>query len=652
MKSLNKTKLLSLFFLYFISFSLASQDPVITLATESYYSSKRSINSRDYDARNFRDVYPFDPNDYFVRAVEKFQSEFYKESLLDFDESIQLFPECAVCFYYRGINHIILDRLEKGKSDLIKAIDFDPRMVEAYNDLSIVYMEQGKRDSAKYFLQEGIRFYPNYALTYYNLGYVELVDRKLQKALKQFKKALDIDPCHSSSYSMMAAVYLSRNNFKKAEAILDKLLKCDEKPDEIYLWKALIKLFKRKKKAAIEMVTTAIELDQNNYIYYFARGSIYNYDKKYHLAIEDVLKAYTINPLNSEDYQGSFTYENKQEDYEYPLKYFAAKNFEWEKSLIENFEYSLCQLLDNNKEQAEKGLKKIIAEFDNQALAYYLMAILREGQWKKKEAISYFDAALAIDPGMIEAYERRGLLKQGERLFGAAIQDFNKMYALNPYSLKAIKLRANARMMAGDYMHALIDFNYFLKTDSTDIDLYYNKGLCSMQLGDFQLATQAFERVIRDKPKDTQAYYKMAQCKLELGDTLATFELCDSILSIKPCHVQVFNLRGTIHLNKQDYAKARKEFETAIVCSPVFFEGHLNRGITNMKMGKFQNALYDINKAVALDPNSGIAYFVRAQIKQKTQDTSACEDLEKAIRLNQQVSSDIQKEICPTGQDE
>ena len=448
---------------------------------------------------------------------------------------------------------------------------------------------------------------------------------------------------------MTAAIYLTRNSFNKAEASLDNLLKCEEKPAEIYLWKSLIKLYKRKIKAAIKMLTTAIELDNNNYLYYFARGYVYIYEKEYHLAIEDILKAYTLNPLDSEDHKGSFSYKSKQEDYQFALQYFSIKKFEWEKELVEQYEYSFCQLLDQNTEKAEDGLKKIIKKFENPELAYFLMALIRDKQWKRKEAISYFDAAIAIDPEMIEAYERRGMLKQHNQLFGEAIQDFNKMYALNPYSLKAIKLRANARMMAGKYTHALIDLNYFLKTDTTDTDLYYNKGICCMQLGDFQLATQSFERVTRDKPEDTGAYYKIAQCKLALGDTLGTFEACDSILSIKSCHVQVFNLRGVIYLDKKDYAKALKEFETAIVCSPVFMEGFLNRGITNMKMGKYQNALYDINKAITLNPGSGMAYLIRAQIKDKTKDTSACEDLEKAMMLGQEVSVDMQEEICQKG---
>ena len=190
MKSLTKTQYFLFAFLWQSSFSLVAQDQVVTLATESYYSGNRTITSKNYDARDFRDVYPFDPNDYFVRAVEKFQSEFYKESLLDFDEAIKLFPDCAVCFYYRGINHLALDNLEKSKSDLAQAIEFDPTMVEAYNDISVIYIEQENLDSAKYYLKEGIRFYPNYALTYYNLGVVELFNSKYQKAIKQFKKSL------------------------------------------------------------------------------------------------------------------------------------------------------------------------------------------------------------------------------------------------------------------------------------------------------------------------------------------------------------------------------------------------------------------------------------------------------------------------------
>jgi len=640
---------LSLIVVYSISSLgyLSGQEESTNLAIESFYSEKKTILSKDYDAKDFRDVFPFDPGDYLVRGREKFEEKFYNESLIDFHRSIELAKDCSVCHYFRGLNYLVLDSLSLAKKDMITAIDLDPLLIEGYNDLSHIYAAQYNIDSAKYYLKKGIDFFPAYSLTYYNLGVIELLDNNRQKAVKQFKKSLEFAPCNHNSQVYLVLFYLQNGMRNKATAMLDKMLECNPDFTDIYFLKAILRYYDGKKKLAINLINQAIEKDPSEYIYFFLRGQFHLQLNNFENATEDITKAYTLNPLLGENYNGSRSYREKQERNQYVLAYYAAKKFNYSEDQIKQLDKIICMIFEYKYTYARKAIDKFVLNYPGHALAYLLLANIENDIGNGEEALRYYNTAISIDSKMTEGYRRRGLLYQKKLNFKEAIINFNKMYASAPSETHALKLRGIARAFNEEYMLALIDFDFYSKIDTMDTDVNFNKGFCESKMGKHQAAIKSFEKVIKIKPKDKYALFQIANNKYFLGDTLGAVSMYDSALVIVPCFLDALNAKGIIYMDQKNYNAALDVFDQIVDCTPYLPQAYTKRSYVNYKNGNYQDALFDINKSLKMFKEDGYAYLLRAKIKKAIQNKSACKDLKKAIELGETISEEIKQSICP-----
>lgn len=629
-----------------LSISLSGQNAAINLATESFYSDKKIIQSKDFNERDFKDVYPFDPGDFFERGIDKFKSEFYKESLVDFNEAIKLSTGCSVCYYYRGLNYLALDSLEKAKSDLHISVEYDPLLIEAYNDLSVIYYFQNNLDSAKIILEKGIQYFPAYPLTYYNLGNIESERRKFNKAIKNFKKCLELEPCSKEAQYSLVGTYLDLIKIKKAESTLDDIFACDTIRSEVYLYKGIIKLAKSKRNKALEEIDKAIHMEDSIFFYHAIKGYIHLDKGEYKKAIKHITKAYSLHSLADKDYNASFLYQKTQEDFQDILFQYSLEKFSLEKGMEEQLDKILGYMINDNYFVAIDKLDKLKKSKSANAFTELLYGTCYEAINNFEKALEHYNNSIQLDESNYHTLYKRATLQQTQGKLTEAIKDFTKLYKLNPIDPKPLKLRGNARLELGELKLALADLQSYLRLDTSDLNTFYNIGVCYFHLKEYQNAINAYEAFLKKKENDIGAYYEIVQCKYNLGDHLGALNTCDSILSISDCHVQALNFKGVIYLDLNENDNAFKQFNKAIECSPNFIDGFINRSIIYMKQGKYQNALFDVNKVLKLMPDSNVAYYLRAKIKKEINDDSACEDLEKAMALNLKISLIEKNTIC------
>jgi type IV pilus assembly protein PilF len=81
--------------------------------------------------------------------------------------------------------------LETAIEQYEKAIATNPRLVEAYNRLGIVYQKLGKPAEADQMFRHGLRVNPRSAMLRNNLGYSYLSQNRLEEAEQQFRQALN-----------------------------------------------------------------------------------------------------------------------------------------------------------------------------------------------------------------------------------------------------------------------------------------------------------------------------------------------------------------------------------------------------------------------------------------------------------------------------
>lgn len=633
-------------FLILISNFAYGQQRTVKLAIDSYYSDEEDITKeKNYSARNFEEVYPYDPNGFLARGIEKMKAGFYQEAHSDITESIDLAPDCGICHYFRGNNYIQMDSLGQAKNDFKKAVKFDPLLIEGYNDLARVYIFEDNLDSARVVLQDGIDYYPAFPYTYFNLGMVETMKNKPAKAIKHFKKCLELEPCYQDAYSYIVSIHLYKNNLKKAESTLNAALACNPETSEFYLWKSIIKLLKSKHKEAITEISKAIKVEPlYNYFYY--RGMLQVYLKEYTTAIVDFDKAFEINPLDSKDYKGDYSYKLIQKDFQEPVTYFLANKDRYSEDKIEKIEKGLGLLFLERYVDASRIFKKMEKQKKADEFVYWLLGITKEQQYDKVEALSYYNKSIAINNTLLETHKRRGLIYQYRGALEDAIQDFSKMYEIDPSSSEALKYNALAKIINGDYENGLKDLKIYEEKFEADTDVLFNIGQCQTYLGKLEEGIKYYEKALKDDPGDLEIIYKIAENNYSLGRSNESFSLCDSLLKIRECYTMAINLQGVIYMDSLKNDKAIEYFTKAIECSSIFVDAYINRGLMYFKIGENANALFDINQALKKGSRSNLAYLLRAHIKYKLKDETACSDLETAIKLGSQVSEADRNAIC------
>ena len=102
-------------------------------------------------------------------------------------------------------------------------------------------------------------------------------------------------------------------------------------------------------------------------------------------------------------------------------------------------------------------------------------------------AIENYNAALKLNPDLVEIYNKRGVMKSQTWNFNAAIKDFDKMIQINPENLYAYNNRAASKSILGDNEGALEDLNKAIEINPMYTMGYANRGGLKKRMAESKL---------------------------------------------------------------------------------------------------------------------------------------------------------------------
>ncbi len=134
--------------------------------------------------------------------------------------------------------------------------------------------------------------------------------------------------------------------------------------------------------------------------------------------------------------------------------------------------------------------------------------------------------------------------------------------------------------------------------------IYLLKGFAEGELREFELAEADFRRAADLHPDDDARYVLLVN-------------------------------RGVMRLRKPDHRAAIDDFQSAIALKPGRFQAYLDLAQEFRTLGRFDEALALIDRALAQDAGRPILYRIRGQIEQQRgEDDAALRDFARAIRLS------------------
>lgn len=196
--------------------------------------------------------------EYLGRGKELLEKKEYLQALENFDKAVELDPNLAEAYYFRG--RVQLDD-KKADADFTKAIELKPDYPEAY----------------------------------FRRGLKNDLNNDRAAALRDYNKAIELDPKFIDAYMARAVLYLLDD--KGAAAIADYTRVIELKPDgESYYVRGNSYLEIGQYSKAVADLTKSIQLDPTYYWSYKQRAKAYRNLKRFRLAGADELKAAEIGP--------------------------------------------------------------------------------------------------------------------------------------------------------------------------------------------------------------------------------------------------------------------------------------------------------------------------------------------------------------------
>ncbi len=126
----------------------------------------------------------------------------------------------------------------------------------------------------------------------------------------------------------------------------------------------------------------------------------------------------------------------------------------------------------------------------------------------------------------------------------------------------------------------------------------------------------------------------------EYGDPFKAFDICTRALSDQEMSVRdraaTYINRSVVRLRVHDWGGALGDTDLALARVSTIGEAYVNRGAALLNLGRTQDALTDLNKAITIGLDKvHLAYYNRGLVKEKMNDTrGAYADYRKALDLD------------------
>ena len=131
-------------------------------------------------------------------------------------------------------------------------------------------------------------------------------------------------------------------------------------------------------------------------------------------------------------------------------------------------------------------------------------------------------------------------------------------------------------------------------------------------------AVEFFSRILEQKPNDVASLSKRGKARYELGQIDEAIADLQRVLEIEPHNSGAFCNLGFMYNSKNKPQVALEVLSQALEQPIGDRELHAvctnNRGVSYRLLGKFDQAIIEFDRAIALDPNQVNAYFNRASV--------------------------------------
>ncbi|HEV8375065.1 MAG TPA: tetratricopeptide repeat protein [Candidatus Polarisedimenticolia bacterium] len=288
-------------------------------------------------------------------------------------------------------------------------------------------------------------------------------------------------------------------------------------------------------------------------------------------------------------------------------------------------------------------------------------------QGKYLEAAASFKQARDLVPADPRVSTFLGTALLHAKRYTPAQEEFHRILTLHPEAIDPRLGLARIYIRLGDYPSAIPLFQEVLSKDPNNAQALYNLGLLRYRTADYAGARELLERLLTLKADLPEAHYTLALTCARQGDDATAEKELQRAVALAPensqAHFQLASLyvrkgrkeeaereqkiferlwdrqasdraaegRARELLRKEDYAGALKEYNRLLEINPQSGRFQLWKGLCFLKLGRKEEALPALERAVALDPRLPDAQFQLAILYQERGEARKSEEARRAF---------------------
>ncbi len=329
-----------------------------------------------------------------------YRAKRYDKALDAYEHAIQLDPNLADAYYYKGYTLTNLNRYQEALDAYERAIQLAPNDAVAYNGKGYVLYNLNRYDDALAAYDHAIQLDPNLAPTYNNKGYALYNLNRYQEALEAYDHAIQLDSNYAYAYigKGNALSYLKR--YDEALVTYDRAIQLDPNYAYAYIGKGNALRNLKRYDEALVAYEHAIQLDPNNA----------NYKKSYQEALAAYDRSIQLDPNSATIY-----YKKGVELYN--LKRYQEALAAYERAIRLDPNYTDAY---NNKGNTLYNLKRYqeaLAAYEhairldpNYAYAYHSKANALRNLKRYEEALAAYDHAIQFHPNDADLHRNKAIV--------------------------------------------------------------------------------------------------------------------------------------------------------------------------------------------------------------------------------------------------
>lgn len=569
----------------------------------------------------------------------------YMVAIQYFNRVIEAKPYLAQPYFMRAVAKFNLEDFEGAVKDANEAIERNPFITDAYEVRGVAYQNMGDTDNAIADYDRALAQLPDNRSILYNKAMALTSAERYDEASDVFNHLLKVYPRHSDGYIARAHMEMVNRDTVAALADVNKALELNPRSINGYLIRTDINMGRDSLAAALADIDSALLLEPRMAGLYVNRSLVRYKQDDYFGAMADLDYAVELEPTNATALYNRALLRAEVHDNNKAISDLTTVIGLKGEDYRSLYNRAILYKETGNYQLALKDINKVIDQYPDFAAAYFLRFDIYREKGDSRQARRDYDKSLALAKSKVNIMPEKAASSSDEaspgdgasqeevsRRFTTLLQASNEAALAQDYNNESIRGRVQDHsdgidtepMMAISYYTSTSELNQgndFVRQVSSINKLHE---LNHLLLVTCHVPTLDDEEIIKQHFNSIRRY----------DDLLAS--------ATKPRAIDYFG-RAMDYMTIHNYDEAINDLDSAIAIVPDFTVAYLVRSYARTKKAEqtnqkdiiqYASALADLDKAIELAPDMAAAYYNKGCIYLKTGDlTSALASFTRALQL-------------------